>query len=40
MTYSVTDTRLIISFTYNGPGYNAGRVSAVDGEWAFMFERK
>ncbi|HOO10860.1 MAG TPA: hypothetical protein PKW06_13040 [Cyclobacteriaceae bacterium] len=37
LTYSVTDTQLQITFTFNGDGY-PGRVSNVKGQWVFTFE--
>lgn len=39
--YSVTSSKLRLSFTYNGTGYEAGdpegRVSAIVGDWIFEF---
>ena len=36
MTYSVVDGKLQLQFTYSGSGY-AGRTSAVEGTWIFLF---
>lgn len=36
MTYSVNDTQLSITFTYNGAGYPA-RTGVVKGQWIFTF---
>lgn len=38
MTYSVTDTQLQITFTFNGTGYPGGRTSNVKGQWVFTFQ--
>jgi hypothetical protein len=37
ITYAVTDTQLQMTFTYNGPGYNGGRVTQVQGNWVMTF---
>jgi len=37
MTYAVTDSSLIILFTFNGSGYSA-RTSVVKGAWVFTFQ--
>lgn len=37
LTYSVTDTNLQITFSYNGAGYPAGRTANVKGSWIFEF---
>jgi len=37
MTYSVTDTSLSITFTFNGSGYSA-RTDVVKGVWVFTFK--
>ena len=37
LTYSVTDTQLQISFTFNGNGYTNTREEVVKGAWVFTF---
>lgn len=41
MTYTLSnsDKTLTISFNYQGPGFNNGRVSSVEGSWDFIFTR-
>ena len=41
MTYvlSNSDKTLTISFNYQGPGFNNGRIESVDGDWDFVFTR-
>ncbi len=39
ITYSVTDTQLQITYSFNGTGYpNTGRTSNVKGVWVFTFQ--
>ncbi|MFN8341959.1 MAG: hypothetical protein U0V64_09855 [Cyclobacteriaceae bacterium] len=35
ITYSVSDTQLQLSFTFNGNGYQGSRVNNVGGNWIF-----
>lgn len=37
MTYSVSETQLIINFTFNGNGYPNSRGEVVKGAWVFTF---
>jgi hypothetical protein len=37
LTYSVSDSQLVVSFTFTGPGFSGGRVSSLEGEWSFTF---
>lgn len=39
MMYSVTDSELIIEFSFTGTGYEA-RVNSVGGNWEYQFSRK
>jgi hypothetical protein len=39
MNYSVTTTQLIISFSFNGEGYNA-RTNSAAGSWLYTFAKK
>jgi hypothetical protein len=39
MNYSVTETQLIVSFSFSGEGYNA-RVGSSAGSWVFTFAKK
>ncbi len=41
MTYTLTnsDKTLNINFNYQGPGFNNGRISSVEGNWEFVFTR-
>jgi len=41
MTYvlSNSDKTLTISFNYQGPGFNNGRIESVTGDWDFVFTR-
>ena len=41
MIYSVTDTQLIVEFSFSGEGYNAPtRVNSAAGDWIYTFGRK
>ena len=37
-TYSVSDTKLQITFTFSGSGYPGGRVANVQGNWIYTFK--
>ena len=37
---SITDTTLILTFTYTTPGGRAGRISNLNGEYAFSLEKQ
>lgn len=39
VTYTVSDTQLVLSFDFTGAGYSA-RTSSVAGEWVFTFSKK
>jgi hypothetical protein len=39
-TLSNSDNTLSLTFTYSGPGFANGRISSVDGNWAFTFTRQ
>lgn len=39
ITYVVTDSELTISFTYQGNGFEEGKVKAVQGNWEFRFTK-
>ncbi len=40
MSYTVTESTLIIEFTFAGIGYPGGRVEALHGDWKFNFSKK
>lgn len=40
ITYSVTETTLVIDFTFSGTPYDAGRVANVSGNWHFEFTKQ
>ena len=40
MTYSVTDTELVLEFQFAGEGYPGGRAGSVGGSWKFKFARQ
>jgi len=37
--YTVSDTQLILTFTYLGDGYTGSRISQVSGNWVFTFTK-
>jgi len=39
INYTVTDTQLILTFTYLGDGYTGSRISQVSGNWVFTFTK-
>ncbi|MBL3656192.1 hypothetical protein [Fulvivirga sediminis] len=39
MTYTVTNNKLILSFSYTGEGFNNARTEEVEGSWVFEFSR-
>jgi hypothetical protein len=39
VNYSVTETTLILDFTFEGDGYPGGRVREVQGNWHFEFQK-
>ncbi len=40
MTYSVSDSELVISFNFNGNGWDkAGKTEVVEGNWVFTFTK-
>jgi hypothetical protein len=39
ITYSVTESSLVLDFTFNGDPYTAGRVTNVSGSWHFEFTK-
>ena len=40
INYSVTETTLVMDFTFNRDPYQAGRVSSVQGSWHFEFTKQ
>jgi len=40
ITYNVTDTELIMSFTFTGQGYAGSRSKSVEGDWHFEFTKQ
>ena len=39
MSYTVTNTQLVLKFVFAGSGYTAGRVSSAQGNWVFTFTK-
>jgi hypothetical protein len=37
--YQLTDTQLVLSFTYDGDGFAGSRVGEVEGNWVFTFTK-
>jgi hypothetical protein len=40
ITYSVTETALVMTFQYDGTGFAGGRSKSVEGEWRFEFTKQ